>query len=87
VELEALSTTDGEGGKGQNECLGRGVHEMEEESEVDRASCLVLRARCPVSSLCLMSAVLADGCDRSGVPDWAWAYTVALSEPWSLHGP
>ena len=49
VEFEALSTTDGEGGKGQSECLGRGVHEMEEESEVDRAGCLVLRARCPVS--------------------------------------
>jgi hypothetical protein len=42
LELEALGTTDGEGGEGQNKCLNREVHEVEGESKVGHAGRLVL---------------------------------------------
>jgi len=54
VKLETLSTTDGEGGKGQNERPSVGVvHKMEEESEVDGVVRVTFRARCLSQVLCL----------------------------------
>lgn len=67
LELETLDATDGEGCEGQNERLSGGVHEMEEESKVDRAVCLVFRAlQCKKPVRCSSRRWLCDT-DRSGL--------------------